>query len=90
MKKIIVNHDACIGCGACVSFDPEHFEFNDEGLSYATNNENLESSDLASAISACPTGAISIEEINSENEGNKEECNCESCECLDCHCKEEE
>ena len=102
MKKIIVNPDACIGCGACVSIDPEHFEFNDEGLSYATNNENLESSDLASATSSCPTGAISIEEVNSENEDNKEEecncenednkeeCNCESCECSDCHCKEEE
>ncbi len=62
MKKIIVNDEACIGCGACVSIDPEHFEFNDEGLSHATNNENLESNDLASAISSCPTGAISIEE----------------------------
>ena len=40
MKKIIVNDEACIGCGACVSIDPQHFEFNDEGLSYATNNEN--------------------------------------------------
>lgn len=53
-------------------------------------------------FSSCPTGAISIEEVNSENEDNKEEecncenednkeeCNCESCECSDCHCKEEE
>ena len=84
MKKIIVNDEACIGCGACVSIDPEHFEFNDEGLSYATNNENLESADLASAISSCPTGAISIEEDN---------CDCESCECSkdnNCGCHHEE
>ena len=62
MKKIVVNDEACIGCGACVSIDPEHFEFNDDGLSHATNNENLESADLASAISSCPTSAISLEE----------------------------
>ena len=84
MKKIIVNDEACIGCGACISLDPEHFEFNDEGLSYATNNENLESSDLASAISSCPTSAISIDE-----------CECEDCDCpkehtCGCHHHEEE
>ena len=62
MKKIIVNEDACIGCGACVQIDPEHFEFNDEGLSHAKNNDNLDSADLASAIQSCPTSAISIEE----------------------------
>ena len=62
MKKIIVNEDACIGCGACVQIDSEHFEFNDEGLSHAKNNDNLDSADLASAIQSCPTSAISIEE----------------------------
>ena len=62
MEKIKVLTEQCIGCGACVGIDPEHFEFNDEGLSHATNNENLESADLASAISACPTSAISLEE----------------------------
>ena len=95
MKKIIVNDEACIGCGACVSIDPEHFEFNDEGLSHATNNENLESSDLASAISSCPTGAISIEEVENTTEKKKEENNCEcaSCECTkdnNCGCHHEE
>ena len=86
MKKIIVDDEACIGCGACVSIDPEHFEFNDEGLSHATNNENLDSTDLASAISSCPTSAISIED-------GEENCNCESCDCSkdhNCGCKEED
>lgn len=89
MKKIIVNNDACIGCGACVSIDPEHFEFNDEGLSNATNFENLESSDLASAISSCPTSAIKIEETESNTNTS---CDCENCECCNesnCGCKEE-
>ena len=33
MKKIKVNTEGCIGCGACVGLDPEHFDFNEEGLS---------------------------------------------------------
>lgn len=94
MKKIIVNDDACIGCGACVSIDPNHFEFNDEGLSHATNSENLESSDLASAISSCPTSAISIEEVEeSEIIKDDDTCTCQSCECSkdsNCSCHEEE
>lgn len=89
MKKIIVNDNACIGCGACISIDPEHFEFNDEGLSYATNNDNLESSNLASAISSCPTSAIHIEE---NDNCNCEECDCpkENCDCENCNCHSEE
>lgn len=94
MKKITVNDEACIGCGACVSIDPEHFEFNDEGLSHATNNENLESSDLASAISSCPTSAISIEEVEDTTENAEEnDWDCESCECSkdnNCGCHHEE
>lgn len=85
MKKINVNKDACIGCGACVAIDPEHFEFNDEGLSHPINNENLESEELANAINSCPTVAITI--VDSENEesetseAHEEECSC----CGHCH-----
>ena len=32
MKKICVNEEQCIGCGACVAIDSEHFDFNDSGL----------------------------------------------------------
>lgn len=99
MKKIKVSEDACIGCGACVAIDSEHFEFNDEGLSHATNNNNLESEDLRNAIDSCPTSAISIteeecdcEECNCDDEC---ECGCESCECTEesncgCHCYEKD
>ena len=30
MKKLVLNTDLCIGCGACVGIDPEHFDFNEE------------------------------------------------------------
>ena len=42
LKNIIVDENACIGCGACISIDPEHFTFSDEGLSEVISNENLE------------------------------------------------
>lgn len=93
MKKINVNTDACIGCGACVAIDPLHFAFNDEGLSMATTNDNLEDTALNSAIDSCPTGAISIKEVDTEEDTSNlenDDCSCEDCECENaCHCKED-
>jgi len=85
MKKINVSPEACIGCGACVAIDPEHFGFNDEGLSKPISNENLESTELANAIDSCPTCAISMVDGNT---CECEECKCDeecSCECKDCN-----
>ena len=70
MKKLYVNEDACIGCGACVSIDPEHFDFNDEGLSSVISNKFIESEDVVNAIESCPTNATKY--VESE----KEECEC--------------
>jgi ferredoxin len=81
MKKLKVNENVCIGCGACVAIDPEHFEFNDDGHSQAKSNENLESSNLNNAMESCPVGAISIEGCNNPD------CNCDPCTCGDdCKC----
>ncbi len=62
MKELTVNENACIGCGACVAIDPEHFEVGDDGLSHAISQENLESEEIANAKESCPTSAISVEE----------------------------
>lgn len=62
MKKLHVNEN-CIGCGMCVAIDPNHFDIVD-GLSEATNNDNLESEDLKNAMESCPVAAI---EVNEEN-----------------------
>lgn len=91
MKKINVNEDACIGCGACVAIAPDYFAFNDEGLSHPINNDEVENEEVLNAIDACPTSAISL------TDGNDCDCNCdcenESCDCNcgcdDCHCTEE-
>lgn len=94
MKQINVSKDRCIGCGACVAIDSEHFEFNEEGKSSVINNENLESENLLNAVESCPTCAIEIKEtdnseITNEQEENSdtEECDCEECHCEHCDCQ---
>ena len=66
MKKIVINHDACIGCGACVAIDPEHFAFSDEGLSEVISEEDTENSNVQNAMESCPTSAISYGEEDQE------------------------
>ncbi len=97
MKKIVLNEEACIGCGACVGIDSEHFEFNDEGYSSVVSQENLDSPALADAIDACPVAIISVEEqddntsnVDMQDEMVKSDCECASCECEECHCQDEE
>ena len=75
MKKINVLTENCIGCGACVGIDPEHFTFNDEGYSIPKSNENLDSESLMNAIESCPVGIISFKEVDepSDEEVEKED-----------------
>jgi ferredoxin len=94
MSKLCVNEEQCIGCGACVAIDSEHFDFNDNGLSSVISQENLESPSLKSAVESCPTGAIKLGEENCNCNEEKscsccEECtgdeNCNCC-CENCNC----
>lgn len=56
-KKVKVDGDSCIGCGACVGSYPEDFDFNDEGKASPITGEAEDG-----AASVCPVGAISEEE----------------------------
>lgn len=92
MKKIIVNDETCIGCGACIAIDNEHFDFNDDGRSCVISNENLESNDLSNAIESCPVAAISIEKFECDCDNDcqyEDEKSCDNecqCSCDGCHC----
>lgn len=101
LKKIVLQTESCIGCGACVGIDSEHFEFSDDGFSVVKSQENLESPALNDAIDACPVAIISLEEVQEEvnsnvtsihtkDSHNQEDCQCDPCHCKDCHCHEEE
>lgn len=57
--KVIVKDDVCIGCGMCVSIEPDVFEFKDNGKADAygkvteDNKENVQQ-----AVDSCPVDAI--------------------------------
>ena len=42
MKKIYVDQDVCIGCGACNAIAPDAYEFNDEGLAQVKKDFDFE------------------------------------------------
>lgn len=75
MNGLIINEDACIGCGSCIAVDPEHFDFNDDGLATVIKADDTESSECINAIASCPTNAIRIDSIG---------CDCSSCSCNSC------
>ena len=86
MTKITVNEDTCIGCGACIAIDSEHFDFNEDGKSSVIKDNNYETDELKNAFSSCPVGAIKLEGCDCGDE-----CKCgDDCQCGDdcaCHQK---
>ena len=57
--KVEVNHDACIGCGACMNI-ADNFDFDSEGYVSVVNETVTEKT--KEAKECCPVGAISIVE----------------------------
>ncbi|MDO5293147.1 MAG: ferredoxin [bacterium] len=61
--KAVVDQDACISCGMCVSTCPEVFEFDDNEKAHAVVDVvpgELEDS-AQEAADGCPTDAISVD-----------------------------
>lgn len=78
MKKLVVDKDICIKCGACYAIDDEHFDMDGHGFSSVINNENIESENVKNAIDSCPVGAIKYSNCENEN------CECDDCKCEHC------
>ncbi len=67
MKKICVDKEKCIGCGACEAIEPEVFELGDDGFAEPIQKDYDKLSDetkenVDDAITGCPTNAISTKE----------------------------
>ena len=60
-KKIKVDQELCIGCGACVNLCPDAFELQDDGKVNVVNKNESKKCDCEIAINSCPVGAIKIE-----------------------------
>lgn len=73
MKKIVVDDELCIRCGACVSICDKVFQFSEEGYAETKEEENIIENmdeevkeDALDALEGCPTGAI--KEVDDEEE----------------------
>lgn len=65
-SKILVDADACIGCGTCEGIAPDYFKIED-GVSVPLKEFGSEDLDLINdAIDSCPVQAISIAKENEE------------------------
>lgn len=59
--KVIVDVDACIGCGVCENLCPDAFVINEEGKAVATPGAG-EAACTRDAADSCPVQAITIED----------------------------
>lgn len=61
MKKVVVNHEECLGDGVCEDICPEVFKIGDDDLAHVLieyPGPELEEK-VQEAIDECPNGAIS-------------------------------
>lgn len=61
IKKITIDRDKCIGCGACAALLPSVFELDEENKS-RVKGINASDEEIRQAIESCPVQAILVEE----------------------------
>lgn len=73
MEKIVINKDACIGCGLCVHSHPEYLVFDEMGQAEPVGKEvaTADKPSILETIEHCPTEAIKIEDIKEEAQDEK-------------------
>jgi ferredoxin len=58
-KKVTVDQEHCIGCGACANLCSKVFNLNDEGKSTVLDDSGA-GCDVEVAANSCPVGAIKV------------------------------
>ena len=62
MSKPKINHDLCIGCGACEGSCPKVFKVEEDGKAHVIDNSSCDSCDCQQVVDNCPVQAISLED----------------------------
>lgn len=64
MEKIVINKEACVGCGMCVHQNPDYLVFDENGHAEAIDKEIKpeDKKSILESIEICPTEAICIVE----------------------------
>ncbi len=60
-KKVTVDQELCIGCGACANLCPDCFVLQNDGKS-SVIDETCAECDIDVAVNSCPVGAIKVTE----------------------------
>lgn len=63
---VLADREICIGAGQCVVAAPDVFDQDDDGrVLLITDNPTDDSTpSITDAVSACPSGALSLQQIN--------------------------
>ncbi len=61
-KRVLIDEDACIGCGTCVELCPDVFEMDDTEIAKVIKPAGEDDEDcVQEAIDSCPVSCISFE-----------------------------
>ncbi len=68
MEKVVIDKNACIGCGLCVSRHPEYLVFDEMGQADPVGKEvtSEDKASLLETVEMCPTEAFRIEDIKED------------------------
>jgi ferredoxin len=62
-KKLVLDQQACVGCGACTAICPKVFALNDENKAFVKDAADDSEENIDKAIASCPVQAISWKTI---------------------------
>ena len=62
MKKLVVDKNACIGCGTCIALAPKTFQLGDDGKAIVVGQDEDNQEAIENTIDSCPVQAISWKE----------------------------
>lgn len=62
MKTLVIDENACIGCGTCAALSPKVFKMSDDGKAEVID-QNAETEEvIQNSIDSCPVQAIAWKE----------------------------
>ncbi len=60
ISRIVVDRDACIGAGPCVTVAPGVFQIDDENKAYIVDEHGADADTILLAAQSCPVQAIAV------------------------------
>ncbi len=72
LVQVQVDDNICIGIGVCVESEPEAFVLGDDGVAHVMPGKALPRDRAERVCRGCPSGAISIVEVDGAISGGEE------------------